>query len=51
MESSIFEVIESALMSAGYRVLDGDKDSVIISHLSGDKDYVIRVDEIPNDEI
>lgn len=28
MESDIFEVIESALAKAGYKVLDGDRDSI-----------------------
>ena len=47
MQSDIFEVIECALAKAGYKVLDGDGDSIIISHANSDTDYVVRVSEIP----
>lgn len=47
MESDIFEVIESALAKAGYKVLDGDGDSIIIRHNNSDTDYQIHVKECP----
>lgn len=46
MESDIFAVIEAALARAGYKILDGDHNSVIIRHPNSDSDYVIRVEEI-----
>ena len=46
MESDIFTVIESALALAGYKVLDGDGDSIIIRHPNSDSDYKIKVEEI-----
>ena len=46
MESDIFEVIEFALARAGYKILDGYKDSVIVRHVNSDTDYIIRVEEI-----
>ena len=47
MESDIFEVIESALTKAGYKVLDGDGNSIIIRHSNSDTDYQIHVKECP----
>ena len=46
MESDIFEVIKFALARAGYKLLDGDKNSVIIRRANSDTDYIIRVEEI-----
>ncbi|MBQ9954764.1 MAG: hypothetical protein IJO87_04975 [Eggerthellaceae bacterium] len=46
MEHEIFEIIESALALAGYKVLDGDNDTVIVRHATGDTDYEIKVSEI-----
>lgn len=51
MESDIFEVIEFALARAGYRLLDGDKDSIIIRHPNSDSDYLIKVVEIEEEEV
>lgn len=45
MESDIFEVIETALKKAGYKIKDGERDSVIISHPNSSSDYVIYVRE------
>ena len=47
MESDIFEVIESALAKAGYKVLDGDGNSIIIRHSDSDTDYQIYAKECP----
>ena len=47
MESGIFEVIETALAKAGYKILDGDGDSIIIRHSNSDTDYKIHVKECP----
>lgn len=47
MESDIFDVIETALAKAGYKVLDGDGDSIIIRHGNSDTDYKIHVKECP----
>lgn len=46
MESDIFEVIENALARAGYKIMDGDKDAIIIRHTNSDTDYQISVSEI-----
>ena len=45
MESDIFDVIETALKKAGYVILDGDENSVIIHHPNSDSDYIVRVVE------
>ena len=45
MESDIFDVIETALGKAGYKVLDGGDDSIIIRHPNSDTDYEIKVTE------
>lgn len=42
----IFETIEVALALKGFKLLDGDKESVIIRNPEKDKDYEIRVTEI-----
>ena len=42
----IFDVMESALALAGYEIMDGDRDSVIIRHCTSDSDFEIKVDEI-----
>lgn len=47
MESGIFEVIETALAKTGYKILDGDGDSIIIRHSNSDTDYKIHVKECP----
>ena len=47
MERDIFEVVETALSRAGYKILDGDWNSVIIRHSACDKDYEIKVTELP----
>ena len=46
MESDIFEVIECALAKAGYKILDGDYDSIIIRHTNSDRDYEVKIVEI-----
>lgn len=46
MKSDIFEVIENALARAGYKILDGDADSIIIRHANSDSDYQIKVAEV-----
>ena len=44
--SDIFDVIETALARAGYKIMDGDKTSVIVRHTNSDTDYEIRLTEI-----
>ena len=46
MESDIFEVIETALTRAGYKILDGNNDSIIVRHKNSDYDYEIKVNEV-----
>lgn len=46
MESDIYEVIETALARAGYKVMDGDRLSIIIRHSASDTDYEIKVTEL-----
>lgn len=50
MESDIFEVIETALKKAGYTVLDGDDDSIIVRHKNSDYDYEIKVNASINEK-
>ncbi len=45
MESDIFDIIENALAKAGYKVLNGDKNSIVIRHVNSDTDYVVTVEE------
>ena len=42
----ILEHVETALALAGYEILDGDNDSLIIRHASSDTDYEVKVSEI-----
>lgn len=42
----VFEIIEDALALAGYKILDGDKDTVVIRDAKNDMDFEIRVLEI-----
>ena len=44
--SDIFEVIETALAKAGYKILDGDDASIFIRHSNSDTDYEIRLIEL-----
>ena len=41
----IFDVIETALTMAGFKVMDGDHDRIIIRDASSDTDWRIKVDE------
>lgn len=47
IKAHIFKVIDSALAIAGYKVMDGDRNSVIIRHSPSDTDYEIKVEELP----
>jgi hypothetical protein len=42
----VFDVIESALALASYKILDGDGDTVIVRYAPTDTDYKITVTEI-----
>ena len=42
-KDQILEVIDHALPLAGYKIMDGDHDSVIIRHNASDTDYEIKV--------
>jgi len=42
----IFNVIDNALAMAGYKILDGDRDSVIIRYSRLDADFEIKISEI-----
>lgn len=46
-ESRIFETIEIALARAGFRILDGDRNTVIIREPKEDRDFQIKLEEIP----
>ena len=47
MDNDILKVIEIALAVAGYKILDGGKEYIIIRHCGADKDYKITVEEEP----
>ncbi len=42
----IFDVIEDALARAGYRLLEGDTDTLIIRDSSKDQDYEIKIETL-----
>ena len=48
MENKILGIIENALALAGYKILDGDRECLIIRHSASDTDYKITVEEEPN---
>ena len=45
MNKDIFDIIESALAKAGYKIVDGDANSVIVRDFAG-KDYEIKINEM-----
>lgn len=45
MKDKIIECIEMALSRAGYQVMDGDADSVIIRDKNLDQDFEVKVTE------
>lgn len=45
-EAKIFDAIEIALARAGFRILDGDRDTVIIREKEEDRDFQIKLEEI-----
>ena len=45
MNKDIFDIIESALAKAGYKILDGDEYTVIVRDCKAGKDYEIEVKE------
>jgi len=47
MSEHILETVSNALALAGYKVLDGDGQCVIIRHNESDTDYKITVEEEP----
>lgn len=50
LEERIFGAIDSALEAAGFQVLDGDRDSVIVKDLSDGREYEIYYKEIYPDD-
>jgi hypothetical protein len=46
MEKKIFEVIDTALALAGYKIMDGDCEAVIVRHAGSDRDFQISIEEI-----
>jgi len=45
-KEKIFEVIDHALDLAGFDILDGDRDSVIVRDAGNDLDFEIKVEEL-----
>lgn len=45
--AKIFEIMEIALARTGFKLLDGDRDTVIIRDAEADRDFQIKVEEIP----
>lgn len=45
MNKDIFDIIESALAKAGYKILVGDAYTVIVRDCKAGKDYEIEVKE------
>lgn len=46
MNKDIFDIIESALAKAGYKIVDGDANSVIVCDFADGKDYEIKINEM-----
>lgn len=46
MNKDIFDIIESALAKAGYKIVDGDANSVIVRDFADGKDYEIKINEV-----
>lgn len=44
----IFGYIEPILAKAGYRIMDGDHETLIIRNAEKDADYSIRIEQIAN---
>jgi hypothetical protein len=42
----IFDTIDNAVALAGYRVLDGDEDTVCIRHQDSKRHFEIKVNEL-----
>lgn len=47
MESAILAIIEQAVTLAGYKIVGGDSDCLIIHHPSSGEDYRISVTDEP----
>jgi hypothetical protein len=45
-QAHILQTIDSSLALEGYKVMDGDRNSVIIRHSPSDSDYEIKVTEL-----
>lgn len=43
---NIFETIEAALTKSGYKVLDGDSDSVVVRRIEDGADFEIKVNKL-----
>lgn len=43
-KEKIFDIIENALAKAGYVILDGDHDTVIVRDKKADQDFSIRIE-------
>ncbi|MBQ1734476.1 MAG: hypothetical protein II038_06305 [Lachnospiraceae bacterium] len=43
---NIIDIIETALAKAGFKILDGDSNTVFIRDQKNDQDYEIRVTEV-----
>lgn len=46
-ENPVLDQLELSISKAGYTVMDGDDDSIIIRNPQKDKDYKITVEELP----
>ena len=42
----VLNVIDSALALAGFKIMDGDHESIIIRDCENDIDYEIKIEEI-----
>ena len=46
IKAHIFDVIDSSLAIAGYKIMDGDSNNVCIRHCASDTDFEIKVDQL-----
>lgn len=46
MKKKILEIIDNSLAAAGFKVMDGDADSIIIRDAEHDADFAIKVEDL-----
>lgn len=45
-EQRLFEAVEMAAANAGFKVLDGDDDAIVVRDAKSDTDFAIHINEL-----